>query len=529
VHELAGCEHVIATTQVGPPALPEIQLRPFERSALRQRLGAFAFVALAAEASLALPPGPKSALDTILSIALLVLTGLLITLRWEYMPAWATVLVPVTYAGSVMMLVLAAGGPNSGTSIVVLIPLVWTALYHRRWESAVVVAAIVAVEIVTSLTPLGEPPGVIIRRVVFWGTIGALVSLAVHGLRHRLRTMFTERERLHAAHAESLRRMIALELAAEELASSFDAYRIIVTASRHLSEFVSPTLGAARNAAYLRVAGGVAQFVARHDEAAPPVTSYPLSEHPRLELAALTGEVNHGSIDIAALGPTIGPWLQTLGYSHGVYVPVKVEGVIDGVFAISMRGSEPSRELVEQCKAVGHLTELALGNAILHGRERDLAMTDALTGLANRRAFEALMEQRPGRGAFAMIVIDLDGLKEINDSKGHLAGDALLQATATALASVMPRGDVLARIGGDEFAVLCFDSDLVAAQDLALRMLDALRQSPIVGVTPKASIGIASGASEDDTLEIFRAADAAMYRAKRDGGERVGVGEPVRR
>jgi diguanylate cyclase (GGDEF)-like protein len=117
----------------------------------------------------------------------------------------------------------------------------------------------------------------------------------------------------------------------------------------------------------------------------------------------------------------------------------------------------------------------------------------------------------------------------VNDSQGHLAGDALIRAVATALSSVTPRGDVLARIGGDEFAVLSFDADLVAAEDIARRMLEALRQTTVLGVTPRASIGIASGGCEDDTIEIFHAADAAMYRAKQHGGGRFGVAEPMHR
>jgi diguanylate cyclase (GGDEF)-like protein len=91
----------------------------------------------------------------------------------------------------------------------------------------------------------------------------------------------------------------------------------------------------------------------------------------------------------------------------------------------------------------------------------------------------------------------------------------------------MRRGDVLARIGGDEFAVLSFEADLGAARGIASRMLESLSRTSVAGTTPKVSIGIASGAPEDDTVEVFRSADAAMYEAKRHGGEGLVVAGSV--
>jgi diguanylate cyclase (GGDEF)-like protein len=479
---------------------------------------------VAAEVSLALPPGPTSQLDTVISAVLLVTTALLIALPWKLMPSWATVIVPVTYAGSVLMLILAAGGSTAGVGTVILIPLIWTALYHRRWESAVVVAVIVAIEFVSSLTPIADTSAVIIRRLVFWTVLGLVVSYAIHGLRERLRATFTEREELHAAQTESLRRTVALELAAEELTSTLDPNAVVVASCRLLSGFVSPAGVGFRRAEYLRVVGTVVQLAAQFDETGHDlVAGYAVTDHPRLEEAARTGEVSHGALDRAGLGPPVRAMVEALGITHSVHVPVAVEGTVDGVLVISMRDSAASAELVEQCKAVGHLTELALANAFSHQREQDLATTDALTGLANRRAFDQLIAQRPGRAPFTVVVIDVDGLKEVNDSQGHLAGDALLKEVAVALGRATRRGDVLARIGGDEFAVLSFEADLSAAENIARRMLVALRHTTVVGSPPRASIGIASGAPEDDAVEVFNAADAAMYQAKRDGGERYAV------
>jgi diguanylate cyclase (GGDEF)-like protein len=524
-------DDLMATSPAGVPVLLEVDQTPFGRAGLRQRLGPFALVALAAEASVALPPGPASIPDTIVSVALLLIVGLLIALPWQALPAWATVIVPIAYAGSVLGLILAAGGSTSGVGILVLVPLIWTPLYHRRWESAVVVVAVIAIELVTSLTPIIQPGAVIARRLVFWGVLGFVVSFAIHGLRDRLRATFSEREQLYVARTGSLRRMVSLQVAAEELTSILDPQEVLVTATRLAAELASSVAGGAHSASYMTVDGDVARTLTRNDETQPETiaAAYPLSEHPRLEQAARTGEENHGSLDRATLGPAIRPLIEMLDITHSIYLPVMLGGTVHGVLVISLRDLEPSSELVEHCKAVGHLTELALGNAYSHKRERDLATTDALTGLANRRSFEQLITERPGRAPFTIVVIDVDGLKEVNDTQGHLAGDALLKEVAAVLSGVVRRGDVLARIGGDEFAVLSFEADLPAAEDIGQRMLEALQQTTVAGTTPRASIGIASGNGDADAVEVFHAADAAMYAAKREGGERFAVAQVSRR
>ena len=102
---------------------------------------------------------------------------------------------PAPYTGSVLALDL-ADGSTSGVGIVILIPLVWTALFHRRWESICVVAAIVAVEVIISLTPVAAADAVIARRAIFWASLGALISVATHGLRDRIRRSQERSEQL---------------------------------------------------------------------------------------------------------------------------------------------------------------------------------------------------------------------------------------------------------------------------------------------------------------------------------------------
>jgi len=174
---------------------------PFRRTGLWARVAPFAIVAVLAEASLALPASPASATPsawaTLASVLLLLAAAAAFLLPWPRLPAWMTVLVPLAYTGSVLALDLAAGS-TSGVGIVILIPLVWTALFHRRWESICVVAAVVAVEVIISLTPVAVPDAVIARRAIFWTSLGALISVATHGLRDRIRRSQERSEQLQS-------------------------------------------------------------------------------------------------------------------------------------------------------------------------------------------------------------------------------------------------------------------------------------------------------------------------------------------
>jgi diguanylate cyclase (GGDEF)-like protein/PAS domain S-box-containing protein len=166
-------------------------------------------------------------------------------------------------------------------------------------------------------------------------------------------------------------------------------------------------------------------------------------------------------------------------------------------------------------------------------RLRYLADHDQLTGLFNRRRFEEELKRefaRSGRYQFsgAVISIDLDNFKAVNDAAGHAAGDAVLLAVARAMTERFRRTDVLARIGGDEFAVLLANVDESAARAAAEDLLGTLRACrPVFGgkaLKVHASIGVAMFDPDDataDEMQIF--ADLAMYAAKNTGGDRVTV------
>ena len=159
---------------------------------------------------------------------------------------------------------------------------------------------------------------------------------------------------------------------------------------------------------------------------------------------------------------------------------------------------------------------------------RHQARTDDLTGLPNRRSvYEALAEvdaSRTGAEQCAVLLVDLDRFKEINDSLGHAAGDALLRQVGPRLSAQLRYGDLLARLGGDEFVVLGRDLDVAGAAALAARLRREL-QKPFtfgeLGLTVDASVGVALGPDHAGTgEELLQLADLAMYSAK---ARRVGV------
>ena len=160
-----------------------------------------------------------------------------------------------------------------------------------------------------------------------------------------------------------------------------------------------------------------------------------------------------------------------------------------------------------------------------------LSQNDELTGAYNRRYFMEIAQRELGLAKrndypVSLLLLDMDGFKEINDQLGHLAGDRALTACAEALRAGIRQGDVLGRFGGDEFLVLAPHTGLRSAAHLAERMRAAVTQSDLVlpegPVHLRFSVGVVSteqGWAEAD--ELLRRADQALYRAKELGGDRA--------
>jgi diguanylate cyclase (GGDEF)-like protein len=158
------------------------------------------------------------------------------------------------------------------------------------------------------------------------------------------------------------------------------------------------------------------------------------------------------------------------------------------------------------------------------------ALFDGLTELPNRRQFHDRLQRlletsRPDQAGFALLVMDLDGFKDINDTLGHAVGDVLLQEIASRLQSELPTQDMVARLGGDEFVVILADQPRASVAKAAHRLLDAVAMAlPLDGhvVQVSASIGIALYPEHGRNGDLLlRRADLAMYAAKRTGNSYV--------
>jgi diguanylate cyclase (GGDEF)-like protein len=158
---------------------------------------------------------------------------------------------------------------------------------------------------------------------------------------------------------------------------------------------------------------------------------------------------------------------------------------------------------------------IALKQAKNIGHERILARTDELTGLPNRRRLISEIESFIDKSG-ALLLLDLDGFKPVNDLHGHETGDKVLQQVSMRFARALPHGALLARLGGDEFGVL-IEGAYEQSMDIALA-LRATLSYPFNIDNQHITIGVSIGLAENTGApDLLRRADDAMYRAKREG------------
>jgi diguanylate cyclase (GGDEF)-like protein len=181
---------------------------------------------------------------------------------------------------------------------------------------------------------------------------------------------------------------------------------------------------------------------------------------------------------------------------------------------------------VDFCQALCDVVAVAVRNAMLYAEMQELAARDKLTGLYNRRLFEEQFDAAVARSLrngeeLSLLVVDLDGLKRINDLGGHPAGDEALKALADALLASVRAGDVACRLGGDEFAVIlpgATPADAIKVAERAQDTLIARGPYSFSGGVARASANIGS------IYDLYRSADIAAYRAKAAGGARTLLG-----
>jgi diguanylate cyclase (GGDEF)-like protein len=209
------------------------------------------------------------------------------------------------------------------------------------------------------------------------------------------------------------------------------------------------------------------------------------------------------------------------------------EGQALGRLAMFWRrpGFDPPAERVEALEQIAAACVPAIENARRYREARRLAETDALTGFFNQRYFhdtlrrEALRAQRYSR-RLSLLIVDLDDFKRVNDTIGHLAGDAVLAQIAERMRDQIRSVDIGCRIGGDEFAVILPESTTTDAELLFQRIHESIKTLNMPGGQHvRVSAGIAELHHGETAAGLFERADSALYRAKDLGKDRASVAE----
>ena len=268
--------------------------------------------------------------------------------------------------------------------------------------------------------------------------------------------------------------------------------------------------------------------------------SYALSDYPatRRVLEEQVPDLVDGADPIA--DPAEIAYLGSIRQRTMAMIPLVAAGRSIGL--IELTSSTPGAfdgRAIELATMLAGEAAMALENARLYDEIRHRALHDTLTGLANRVLFRERVEHAVARSRgrsgrpFAVLFIDLDDFKTLNDTLGHARGDEVLAAAAARVAGQLRPGDTAARLGGDEFAVLLEDvADEAAALSTATRLVEALRLPLDLGhlsVRVAASVGVAMSGAGETADDLLRNADVAMYAAKRASRGGAEVFQPAMR
>ena len=307
--------------------------------------------------------------------------------------------------------------------------------------------------------------------------------------------------------------------------SSLALNKVLDVALTHAGDIME----AAAGAMYLVRPGAVEM----HREA-----SYKLKERARGAMRSLDADPVRSAV--VAMRPLVvhldqksAPALQVGGHPlYVLVVPIQHSGHLVGAMELYLNEwrelSDDQRDLLE---GVASQAAIAISHAQLFKAHEDNALTDELTRLPNRRALaqrflQAMQHAKRHREQIAFLMMDLDRFKGVNDTYGHLNGDAVLAELASIFGEEVRESDVCARYGGEEFAMVIHETDLDGARSLAERIRSKVESTTFAGgVRLTISIGIAATDDSDLFTTLLERADNALYAAKQGGRNQVRVAD----
>ena len=479
--------------------------RPLE-STISRRFAPFAAVGLLALLSLLLPPRPTDWTWVWIAGALtIVIAASGFVVPWSRLSRWTYIVPPLAYFVVVALLREASDGSTSGYGTLLLLPVIWVALNLGRREVAVTIAVGTSVIVLPLL--VGDPDRYVAgdwRRALLWAASAAIAGFSIESL------MRSKRRQARAARDHE-RTMAAIVEAGRALTVGTDAREHICQAALEIAgATVSVIYEPDYHSDELVLTGSAGLDTGRsrfqlHGESSGSVKAF--STGTRYFVADAVGDQ---SISQEAV--------QRTGCVSTLFEPIVRDGMPIGVLSVGW--NEPVTEVESTTLLAVELLALEAAVAIERSdflaRLSDLAETDELTGLPNRRSWDETLRRAVGYATrthrpLCVGVVDLDHFKRFNDLHGHQTGDRLLKAAAAAWRTTLRDTDTLARYGGEEFAVALPGCSVEEAE----AVLERLRQT-----TPEeqtCSIGLAEWQPGESGQELVARADEALYRAKHSG------------
>lgn len=492
------------------PLLSSPHRDPWEPTSSRpervRRILPFVGVLATAVGLATLPPGAPGRFASIglASVGLALTAALIVVVPWERLPDWLRLGPVVGFCTFVALTRDATGASRSGVAVVLLLAVVWQAVYGSRRHLGITLG-LVFVTMVAPVVAVGgdDYPAAEWRKALLLTLVATVVGVVVQELVRQMR-----QERWVIGQLADLARAAVDRDARHEVCAT--ALRIT----------------GADMAVLLEPAGDAVRVTGSAGVELPPVTLDADLVPALVHRALVTGE-RQVVLDTEADDATRGGVSAALGMRCWVHQPARGPAG-DRVLDLAVAWRRPRRRLprvvVMALPLVGMSAASTLDRADLVARLDTLAHRDPLTGLLNRRAWDDVVVRELTRAArtgrpLSVAVVDLDRFKVFNDAHGHLVGDQLLEGAAAAWTGALRTSDVLARWGGEEFAVLMPETATDEAERVLARMAAA---------TPMAqtfSAGLVTTTDDVGPVRLMRAADAAVYRAKAVGRDRVERGD----